>query len=168
MFVQFLFTSCQHNSQFIYNQKVTSVYDGDTFNILNDRYRLYGIDTPEIKDQNHRKNDGLKYTYAIQARSLLKVLIENQNINIEKISLDKYNRIVSKAYYNNQDISKEMLKNGLAIIKYISIDVKSPFYTSDFNYYSELKETMFNAMKEKRGFWSVFKNLDEVENALYK
>lgn len=146
---------------------VSSVYDGDTFTSKGIRYRLFGIDAPEIKDKNGNFTKNNKHLFALKARNFLKENILKKEIEIIEISKDKYNRKVAKISYKNKDFSKELLRNGLAIIRYISLDVKSPFYTKDKEYYKKLLNEVYYAKKWKKGFWKIYNSELEVEKNLY-
>jgi len=109
---------------YTYKAKVLSVYDGDTitclldlgFNIhIKEKFRLYGIDTPEIrtKDLNEKKEG-----YRSKAR--LEELIENKEIYIRVLKKGKFGRWVSKIFLTENDILSDnsvnqlLIKEGLA------------------------------------------------------
>jgi len=80
-----------------YNVKITSVYDGDTVTgdidlgfgiwIFKQKFRLLGIDTPEIrtKDQEEKKR-------AYAARDRLRELILGKTVRIRSFGKGKYGR----------------------------------------------------------------------------
>lgn len=109
---------------YTYKAKVLSVYDGDTitclldlgFNIhVKEKFRLYGIDTPEIrtKDLNEKKEG-----YRSKAR--LEELIKNKEIYINVLKKGKFGRWVSKIYLTEHDmlgdnsVNQLLIKEGLA------------------------------------------------------
>ena len=109
---------------YTYKAKVLSVYDGDTitclldlgFNIhIKEKFRLYGIDTPEIrtKDLNEKK-EGYK------AKNRLADLIDQKEIYIKVLKKGKFGRWVSKIYLNEADcnndtsINQKLIDEGLA------------------------------------------------------
>ena len=109
---------------YTYKAKVLSVYDGDTitclldlgFNIhVKEKFRLYGIDTPEIrtKDLNEKKEG-----YRSKAR--LEELIKNKEIYIRVLKKGKFSRWISKIYLTENDIlgdnsvNQLLIKEGLA------------------------------------------------------
>ena len=109
---------------YTYKAKVLSVYDGDTitclldlgFNIhVKEKFRLYGIDTPEIrtKDLNEKKEG-----YRSKAR--LEELIKNKEIYIRVLKKGKFGRWISKIYLTENDIlgdnsvNQLLIKEGLA------------------------------------------------------
>lgn len=107
-----------------YKAKVISVYDGDTitcmldlgFNIhVREKFRLYGIDTPEIKTKDiQEKKEG----YRSKAR--LEELIKDKEIYIKVLKKGKFGRWVSKIYLTEADmlidnsINQLLIKEGLA------------------------------------------------------
>lgn len=109
---------------YLYKAKVISVYDGDTitclldlgFNIhIKEKFRLYGINTPEIrtKDLNEKK-EGYK------SKARLCELIENKTIFLKVLKKGKFGRWISKIYLTEKDIDLDnsinnlLLKEGLA------------------------------------------------------
>jgi len=107
-----------------YKAKVISVYDGDTitcmldlgFNIhVREKFRLYGIDTPEIRTKDlQEKKEG----YRSKAR--LEELIKNKEIYIKVLKKGKFGRWVSKIYLTENDmlgdnsVNQLLIKEGLA------------------------------------------------------
>lgn len=97
---------------------VTSVYDGDTitvdidlgFGILfkNQKIRLYGIDTPEIRGEE--RTEGLK------SKEYLQNLILNKNIILETIKDKKckYGRYLGIIHLDGNNINEIMMKNSMA------------------------------------------------------
>lgn len=124
-----------------YHVRVLDVYDGDTITValkLNNKIyqfklRLMGIDTPEMKSDNHKINEA-----AYKARNRLFDLITNITINntikrketeqllskkiymitIKTYGLDMYGRILADLYpYNNishKSFSEILLNENLA------------------------------------------------------
>ena len=109
---------------YTYKAKVLSVYDGDTitclldlgFNIhVKEKFRLYGIDTPEIrtKDLNEKKE-------GYRSKSRLEELIKNKEIYVKVLKKGKFGRWISKIYLTENDIlgdnsvNQLLIKEGLA------------------------------------------------------
>lgn len=103
---------------------VISVYDGDTIRINikdfpaiigeNIGIRLYGIDTPEIRD----KNPNVK-KFAFEARNFLQEKItKGKIIEIRNIQRGKYFRIIGELFIDNEDIAKLMIQKGYAVRYY--------------------------------------------------
>ena len=82
-------------------EKVTKVFDGDTFLTNRRKYpvRLEGINTPEKTHPNYKK-----------AKQELQELIMDKEISIERVARDKYKRTVAKVKIGNQSVNKIMEK----------------------------------------------------------
>jgi len=103
------------------NVTFVDCYDGDTcyFNIpeahpiIGDRIgvRIRGIDAPEIKGKCE-----LEKKKAIKARDfVIKILSKAKKIDLKKIKRGKYFRIVATIIADGVDVSKELVKNNLAV-----------------------------------------------------
>lgn len=79
------------------------VFDGDTFKYNGIRYRLEGIDAPEISQQ-----------FGYESKQELSNLLKLGKLNIVAKTTDRYGRIIATIYANNQNINKEMVKRGFA------------------------------------------------------
>ncbi|MDK2819279.1 MAG: thermonuclease family protein [Mycoplasmataceae bacterium] len=137
---------------------MSTIIDGDTFkDNLNNTYRLLGVDTPESFDysNNFEPTYGIQNYYAKQATDLSKSLIHNKYVKVEPYKLDVYQRIVSKVSFNSIDLSKYLLKNGLARIKYISPNKKDYYYYPDLDYYNGLLGIELHAKVNKVGIWGL-------------
>jgi endonuclease YncB( thermonuclease family) len=86
--------------------KVLKIVDGDTADVLLDsgkiRVRLHGIDAPET-DQ----------PYVDDATALLSRLIAGQEVELEVVEQDRYDRMVSRVHVGGKDANAEMIKRGL-------------------------------------------------------
>lgn len=100
--------------------QVINVYDGDTFRCDIAGYppvvghdisiRVYGIDTPEIKD----KRPEMK-ALAIRARDYVRERLKGANtIELRNIRRGKYFRLVADVYVDGVSVAHELLKAGLA------------------------------------------------------
>ncbi len=120
--------------------KVIHVYDGDSIKVnSNNRYyeiRLASIDAPEYSQE-----------FGQFCKTKLSNLIENQMINIQPRTTDRYDRIVADILFGKMNINKEMVKIGCAWAyrKYL--------YDQS---YIGLEKT---AQKQKIGLWSQPKSL---------
>lgn len=147
------FISCgkPQESYFVYE-----VHDGDTFTINSHKIRLFGVDTPEISNQydNFNPTENLEYIYAVEAKNFVSKLILNRSVKLQKITTDKYKRIVSKVIINGIDLAEELIKNGLARIAYFSTNPLNPFYSNDYEYYKKLTHLQKQSYDRKIGIWS--------------
>ncbi|CAT05270.1 Thermonuclease precursor [Mesomycoplasma conjunctivae] len=142
-----------------YLTKVKSVYDGDTFtDYVGNKIRLFGIDTPEIKNtKKSRKLDPkLARLYAEKAKKILRDYIENSTVEIEVVAKDDYGRNVAIIRKNDQIINLILLARGLAIMRYFDIDnKKSKYYQPNYKkLYNTFKSAEENAKKQKLNVWS--------------
>ncbi|PAF55343.1 thermonuclease family protein [Mycoplasmopsis agassizii] len=133
--------------------KIIKIYDGDTFYDNKKSFRLFGVDTAELKVENSYKYD-LGFYYAKQAKEFTSNLILNKNIKYKLIKLDKYKRSVAKVFTDdNLDLAKKLISEGLAILAYFSTNKKDFYYYNDEKYYKELLQEQSNAQINKKGFW---------------
>jgi len=109
---------------YFYNAVVVDVYDGDTitldidlgFNMWmkNERIRLNGINSPEIRTKNiEEKKAGYK------ARDYFRSLILNKNILIKTIKdkKGKYGRYLGEIFLKGLNINDKMVQQGYAKYK---------------------------------------------------
>ena len=100
--------------------EVLRVVDGDTFEArvhlwpglsITTRVRLRGIDTPEMKGRC--MDERIK---AEQARDALRAILEQGEVVIARVTLDKYGGrvLADAATYATADIAASMLETGLA------------------------------------------------------
>lgn len=105
---------------------VTRVIDGDTVDIFldrgfkhyaKDRYRIYGINTPEIRD-----SDILNREKAQLAKKRVQELLEGKEFLIRSMGQDKYGRWLCEIYleidkeFNPiKPISQLLIDEGLAV-----------------------------------------------------
>lgn len=118
-----------------FDAKVVGVKDGDTYVVLTEKkeqfvIRLAAVDCPEKK-----QNFGQK------AKEFSSDQIFGKLVKVRIISKDKYGRNIAYIVYDKKDLSKELLKAGLAW-HYKEYD-KS-------NYLQSLENT---ARKNKVGLW---------------
>lgn len=103
-----------------YSGIVTKVIDGDTLDITIDlgfniytkeRFRLFGIDTPE-------KTSKLPEIRAIanQATAFVKETVEGKEVTIESVEKDKYGRWLAKVHINPDQptLNEQLIALGLA------------------------------------------------------
>lgn len=106
--------------QYIYLALVTKVIDGDTidcavdlgFNVFTkERFRLYGIDTPEKTSKDLVIKD-----IAFKATDFIKDSIESKQVTIECFGKDKYGRWLAKVYLNNESptVNEQLVALGYA------------------------------------------------------
>ena len=105
---------------YTYAGVVKRVIDGDTVLILIDlgfsifteiRFRLYGIDTPEITSKDTALRD-----IAIKAKRYVVDTIEGKPVMIQSLGKDKYGRYLSTIWVDSNTVSvnQQLINLGLA------------------------------------------------------
>lgn len=100
-----------------YKAKIISVYDGDTVTAMVDlgfyhfqqmKFRLYGIDTPELRGEE--REEGLK------VRDIVREMILDKNviINSYKDKQEKYGRYLANIIIDDIDLNVWLVENGHA------------------------------------------------------
>jgi micrococcal nuclease len=105
---------------YTYKAKCTSVYDGDSITLdidlgfnhwmLNQKIRLLGIDTPEIR--------GPERPEGLESAARLRGLIEGKDIIMvsHRDRAGKYGRLLATIYLNDVNINQLLLEEGWANI----------------------------------------------------
>jgi len=100
--------------------KVVSVYDGDTFTCDINQYppiagqkisiRIFGIDTPEMKDKNPQVK-----ALAVKAKEFVKTrLTTAKTIELRNMRRDKYFRILADVFIDGKNLGSLLIDKGLA------------------------------------------------------
>lgn len=103
--------------------KVVDIYDGDTGRIVfregcsmkQYKFRLFGVDTPEMKPPIKMKNRDKEIKKAKKAKEYVANKILNEVVWVEMMKFDKYGRILIKiypSYWNKTSINEELLEKG--------------------------------------------------------
>ena len=90
------------------------IIDGDTIILNSEKIRLYGIDTPEIK-QTCTDNYGHTYLCGVKAKLELEKIIGSKKVSCIKKTKDRYKRSISICYVDENDINSLMVKRGWAL-----------------------------------------------------
>jgi endonuclease YncB( thermonuclease family) len=93
--------------------KKVQVIDGDTIHIGNIKYRLFGIDAPEIKQIC--KKDNKKVECGILAKKFLKNKIGDKIPLCITKDKDRYQRLVADCFIGNESLSRFMVREGYAV-----------------------------------------------------
>ena len=119
-----LFSSIQAKENFanVKVDKVTSIYDGDTFranikgypNIIGKSIsiRINGIDTPEIKCKCKKE----KQLSQKAKQFTINILRSAKIIVLKNLKRGKYFRIIADVYADDKNLAQELIKNNLAVI----------------------------------------------------
>ena len=89
------------------------VIDGDTIKFNEKKFRLYGIDAPEINQKC--KINGKDYFCGRKSKDFLEAKILGKEISCLEKDKDRYKRIIARCYLQNKDLNKMMVKNGWAL-----------------------------------------------------
>ncbi len=87
--------------------------DGDTISHDGQRFRLIGIDAPELRQTCFRGEDA--WPCGDAARDRLKSLLQSASIECKGNSKDKYGRLLVRCSANGQDVAGGMVAAGLAV-----------------------------------------------------
>ena len=90
------------------------IIDGDTIILNSEKIRLYGFDTPEIK-QTCTDNYGHTYLCGVKAKLELEKIIGLRKVSCIKKTKDRYKRSISICYVDENDINSLMVKRGWAL-----------------------------------------------------
>jgi len=99
-----------------YKARLDRVIDGDTYDVTvdlgftittNQRLRLVGVDTPEVRGPE--RPEGLK------VKAYVKDLIEGKKLTIETFKVGKYGRYICEVYLDNDEkLSEHLLAQKMA------------------------------------------------------
>lgn len=89
------------------------IVDGDTININKVKYRLHGIDAPEMKQLCKMKEKN--YKCGVKSKEFLVSLIGNQSVKCNQKDIDRYKRIVAECFVGKTNLNKELVRNGWAL-----------------------------------------------------
>ena len=104
-------TGAKNNSVRI--QEKIRIIDGDTIHINKIKYRLHGIDAPEIKQLCKIKEK--KYKCGIKSKEFLVSLIGSKSVKCNHKDKDRYKRIVAECFVGQTNLNKELVRNGWAL-----------------------------------------------------
>ncbi|NDF77786.1 MAG: thermonuclease family protein [Betaproteobacteria bacterium] len=119
--------------------KKIKVVDGDTIHIDNIKYRLFGIDAPEIKQVCEKNNK--KIQCGVIAKNALIIKIGDKIPECIVKDKDRYQRLVADCFVDKESLSKFMVREGYALA-YAQ-------YSNDF-----LEDEKY-AKENNNGIWSM-------------
>ena len=94
-------------------QQKIRIVDGDTIHINKIKYRLHGIDAPEMKQLCKMKEKD--YNCGVKSKEFLGSLIGNQSVKCNHKDKDRYKRIVAECFTGETNLNKELVRNGWAL-----------------------------------------------------
>jgi endonuclease YncB( thermonuclease family) len=123
-----------------FEAKVIHVIDGDTYTVLYNKTKLKirsaHIDCPENNTPYHK-----------EAKIFAKQRIHRKKVKIVPIgAVDRYKRIVAEVYYDEINLNKELIRNGLA------------FHFKKYSQNSIYDSLEIEARKQRLNVWSNSKN----------
>ena len=121
------------------NEKKIQVIDGDTIYIGKLKYRLFGIDAPEIKQICEK--DNIKIKCGVIAKNVLKNKIADKIPECIVKDKDRYQRLVAECFIGKESLSRFMVREGYAVA-----------YTQ---YSKDFIEDEKYAKDNKLGIWSM-------------
>jgi len=89
--------------------------DGDSFSLGRERYRLQGIDAPELHQQC-KDGAGRAWPCGTRARSELRRIIGTNPVHCDTVSTDRYGRNIAVCQAGGRDIAEEMVRSGFATV----------------------------------------------------
>ena len=94
-------------------QQKIRIIDGDTIHINKIKYRLHGIDAPEMKQLCKIKEK--KYKCGIKSKEFLVSLVGSKSVKCNHKDKDRYKRIVAECFVGETNLNKELVRNGWAL-----------------------------------------------------
>lgn len=89
------------------------VVDGDTLNMGETRFRLFGIDAVEAQQKCSR--GGEEWACGQDASAALRGIVEGKSLDCHQRDIDPYGRIVAVCTVNGYDLSEQMARMGYAV-----------------------------------------------------
>ena len=126
--------------------RVIGIADGDTITVLAGnnqqvKIRLYGIDTPESKQD-----------YGTRAKQFTSGQVFKKTVRIERIDTGRYGRTVGVVYYDQEKFSGERCLNKALV--YAGFAWVYRQYCSNGTFCAELIRMEADAKKAGRGLWA--------------
>ncbi len=100
--------------------EVVSIYDGDTFRVtirnwpavIGERIavRVYGIDTPELRDKDPQVKEKARKAKQFVVDSLRNA----RRVELRNLRRDKYFRLLAEVYVDGHSLGAQLVKLGLA------------------------------------------------------
>ena len=116
-----------------YSGKVVAITDGDTIKIL----------TPEKQQIKVRLTPEKKQPYGQKAKRALSDKIYGKQVSVEKVTTDRYKRMIGKVYLGDRYINAEMVADGYAWVY------------RKYNRDPKLLELERQAREQRKGLWAL-------------
>jgi endonuclease YncB( thermonuclease family) len=115
--------------------------DGDSFSLGRERYRLQGIDAPELH-QDCKDASGRAWPCGTRARSELRRIIGTDPVSCRTVTTDRYGRNIAVCEAGGRDLAEEMVRAGFAV----AIERRAAS--------SPYRDAQAEARADKRGIWA--------------
>ena len=115
--------------------------DGDLFSLGRERYRLQGIDAPELHQQC-KDAAGRPWPCGTRARAELRRIIGSHPVRCRTVTTDRYGRNIAVCDAGGRDLAEEMVRSGFATAS-DRRGVTNPY-----------KDAQAEARAGKRGLWA--------------
>ncbi len=92
---------------------VVRVIDADTWDVGDQRVRLFGIDAPELA-QTCTNAKGETWACGLWASDLARKRFDGKNARCDAITHDRYGRVVARCFVGDMDVGRELVADGLA------------------------------------------------------
>ena len=120
--------------------KVVKIADGDTITVLTEdkeqvRVRLYGVDSPESKQE-----------FGTKAKDFTAKFCFGKTVDINTIDKDRYGRHVGKVIVDGTELNTNLVQNGFAWVY--------SQYCKDFLYCAKLQALELQARSSGTGLWA--------------
>ena len=89
------------------------VIDGDTFDVTENRVRIFGIDAPESK-QTCETEQGTTWACGAWVSAEVSALYDGKRAICREEDRDRYDRIVARCEIAGRDVGQELVSRGLA------------------------------------------------------
>jgi micrococcal nuclease len=105
--------------EYLYNAIVVNIVDGDTIDMIvdlgfktyiQDRFRLYGIDTKEMNSPDDAIREEAK-----RAKEFLTNMLFNKKVVIKTYKKDKYGRYLADVFLDGSKVNDILLEVNLAV-----------------------------------------------------
>ena len=104
---------------------IPKIIDGDTIHINDNKFRLEGIDAPEMKQQCKKESLKISSTIGFSfykdyncgqvSKAKLKAKINGSKIKCIFTSKDRYKRYIATCFKGETNLNKWMVRNGYAV-----------------------------------------------------
>jgi endonuclease YncB( thermonuclease family) len=125
----------------VVHAEAVQLSDGDSFKLGDMRYRLHGIDAPELH-QDCTDTHGRSWPCGIRARSELRRLIGTHPVECKAVTVDRFGRVIATCIAGGKDLAEEMVRSGYATV------FTRPGFASPY------EKAQSEARAEKRGIWA--------------